>query len=136
MSKLPPPRVCPSRRPPSPSSTLLHPPPPPSELNPQLLPHGVDSLLGLGIHDDLVRPLAREAFLLPLARGVDAHLRSEGEAATRVLEHVDRTHGEPHVALGVDVVQRHPPCFSLVLHVHVLVEVHDYFGARPGACPT
>src|SRR5207245_5905488 len=99
MSKLPLPRVC------------------PSELNPQLLPHVVDSLLGLGIHDDLVRPLAREAFLLPLARGVNAHLRSEGEAATRVVEHVDRTHGKPHVALGVDVAQRYPPGLPLVLNV-------------------
>src|SRR5207249_3932193 len=68
-------------------------------VNPQLLPHRVDSFLGRLVHHDLVRPFAREAFLLPLASRVDPHLRAECEAAARVVEDVDRSHREPHVAL-------------------------------------
>src|SRR5437867_9037234 len=79
------------------------------ELNPELLPHVVHPPLRLLIHHDLPRPLAREPLLLPFPRRVDSHLRAEGETAARVVEHVDRSHGEPHVALGIDVVQRHPP---------------------------
>src|SRR5207247_2501252 len=60
-------------------------------VNPQLLPHRVDSFLGRLVHHDLVGPFAREAFLLPLASRVDPHLRAECEAAARVVEHVDRS---------------------------------------------
>src|SRR6266571_219856 len=63
-------------------------------VNPQLLPHRVDFLLRRLVHHDLVRPLAREAFFLPLARRVDPHLGAEREPAARVIEHVDRPHGE------------------------------------------
>src|SRR4029077_7806859 len=107
----------------------------PSELNPQLLPHGVDSPLRLRIHDDLVRPFAGESFLLPLACGVDAHLRSEGEATARVVEHVDRAHAEPHITLGIDVVQRDPPRLFGVAHVDVLVEDDDDLRQRHEPLP-
>src|SRR2546422_306151 len=108
--RLPPAKVWPSRR--------------TSELDAKLPPHRVHLLLRLWIHHDPVRPLAREPFFLPFASGVDAHLRAEGEGAAGVVEHVDRPQGEPHVALGVDVVERHPPRLPRVLNVHILIE-HD-----------
>src|SRR5256885_5694486 len=49
-------------------------PPPASELNPQLLPHGIDSLSRLRVHHDPVEPLPREALFLPFASRVDPHL--------------------------------------------------------------
>src|SRR5436309_12406775 len=100
-NRLSPANVCPSRA---------------GEINPELLPHLIDSSFGLGIHDDLVRPLACEPLFFPLARRVDPHLRAEREATARVVEHVDRAHREPHVALGVDVVQRHPPRLLGIAH--------------------
>src|SRR3989442_13077506 len=93
-----------------------------SELDAKLTPHRIHPPLRLLVHHDLPRPLAREPLLLPFPRRVDSHLRAEGETAARVVEHVDRSHGEPHVALGIDVVQRHPPRLLGVAHVHVLVE--------------
>src|SRR5688500_10192104 len=45
-------------------------------LQPQFLPHRVHALLHLVAHLDLRRPGAVEAFGLPFARGVDAHLRA------------------------------------------------------------
>src|SRR5437899_9867388 len=102
----------------------------PSELNPQLLPHRIHFLLRLRVHHDPVGPLAREALLFPLARGVDPHLRAERERPARVVEHVDRPQREPHVALGIDVVQRHPPRFLRIPHVHVSIEHHDALGER------
>jgi hypothetical protein len=54
-------------------------------------------------------PVPREALLGPLARGIDAHLAAVGERAAGMIEHVHRPHREAHVALGVDVVERHPP---------------------------
>src|SRR3989442_8389481 len=104
-------------------------------VNPQLLPHRVDSFLGRLVHHDLVRPLARETLLFPFARRVDSHLGAEREPAARVVQHVDRPHREPHVALGVDVVQRHPPRLLGVAHVHVLVEHHDHLGERHQPLP-
>src|ERR1043166_905553 len=124
MSRLSPPKGCPSRSTPPPPPPPLPPPAAPSELNPQLLPHRVPPPLGLGVHHDPARPLTHEAFFFPLARRVDPHLRAEGEAPARMIQHIDRPHGEAHVALGVDVVQRHPPRLLRILHVHVLVE-HD-----------
>src|SRR5207302_5837358 len=115
MRRLSPPNVCPSRT---------------SELNPQLLPHRVHAPLGLDVHHDPVRPVAREAFFLPLARRVDPHFRPEGEPPTRVIEHVDRARGEAYVALGVDMVQRDPPRLMRILYVHVLVEHDDHLGQR------
>src|SRR2546425_2774537 len=50
--------------------------------------------------------------------------RSEREATARVVEHVDRAHRKPHVALGVDVVQRHPPRLLGIAHVDVRSEEH------------
>src|SRR5438874_10676897 len=82
--------VCPSRARPSPPSTALHRPPPASELNPQILPHRVHAPLRLRIHHDPIRPLAREAFFLPLARRVDPHLRAEREPPAGVIQHVYR----------------------------------------------
>src|SRR6266545_5002825 len=73
--RLSPANVCPSRA---------------SELNAEVLPHGIDLLSRFLVHHDPVRPLAREPLFLPLARGVDPHLRAEREAAARVVEHVDR----------------------------------------------
>src|SRR3977135_3128753 len=73
--RLSPANVCPSRA---------------GEVNSELLPHRVDFLLRPRIHDDLVRPFARESFFFPLARRVDPHLRAEREAAARVVEDVDR----------------------------------------------
>src|SRR6266545_6048820 len=63
-----------------------------AKIDPQILPHRVDTSLDLRIHHDLVRPIAREAFFLPLPRRVDAHLRAVGEPAAGVVEHVDRSH--------------------------------------------
>src|SRR6266446_6548393 len=94
------------------------------EINPQLLPHRIHGPLRLLVHHDLVGPLAREPLFFPFAGGVDPHLRSEGEAAARMVEHVDRAHSEPHVALGVDVVQRDPPRLLRIAYVHVLVDHH------------
>src|SRR3989440_7460514 len=105
-------------------------PPPASELNPQLLPHRINPPLGVRIHDDSIRPLAREALLFPFAGRVDPHLGPERECPARVIEHVDRPHGEAHVALGVDVVQGHPPRLLRVPYVHVLVEHDDHLGQR------
>src|SRR6267143_5370723 len=69
----------------------------PSDVNPQILPPSIYSLLGLRIHDDFIRPLAREPLLFPFARRVDPHLRSVGEGTARVIKHVDRPHGETHI---------------------------------------
>src|SRR2546425_12546288 len=113
--------VCPSRR--------------ASELDAKLPPHRVDPLLGRLVHHDPVRPLAGESLFLPLAGRVDPHLRAERESAARVVEHVNRAHGEPHVPLRVDVVQRHPPRLPGVLHVHVLLEHDDHLGERHQALP-
>src|SRR2546422_7477314 len=119
--RLPPAKVWPSRR--------------TSELDAKLPPHRVHLLLRLWIHHDPVRPLAREPFFLPFASGVDAHLRAEGEGAAGVVEHVDRPQGEPHVALGVDVVERHPPRLPRVLNVHILIEHDDHLGERHQPLP-
>src|SRR5882762_1761122 len=119
-SRLPPANVCPSRT---------------GEVNAELLPHRVDGPLRPLVHDDLVRPFAREPLFLPLARRVDPHLRAEREAAARVIEHVDRPHGEPHVALRIDVVQRHPPRLLGVAHVDVLVQHDDHLGERHEPLP-
>src|SRR2546425_22222 len=119
--RLPPAKVWPSRR--------------TSELDAKLPPHRVHLLLRLWIHHDPVRPLAREPFFLPLASGVDSHLRAEGEGAARVVEHVDRPQGEPHVALGVDVVERHPPRLPRVLNVQILIEHDDHLGERHQPLP-
>src|SRR2546430_14499229 len=108
-SRLSPASVCPSRSTAPPPSTALPRPPPLSELNPQLPPHGIDFLSRGLVHHDLVRPLPREPLFLPFPGGVDPHPRAEGERAARVVEHVDRPHREAYVALGIDVVQRHPP---------------------------
>src|ERR1051326_5905679 len=97
MSRLSPPKVCPSRSTPPPPSPALPRPAAPSELNPQLLPHRVHPPLGLGVHHDPARPLTHEAFFFPLARGVDPHLRAEGEAPARMIQHIDRPHGEAKV---------------------------------------
>src|SRR5439155_8251876 len=61
-----------------------------AQVNSKVSPHLIDSSFGLGIHDDLVRPLACEPLFFPLARRVDPHLRAEREATARVVEHVDR----------------------------------------------
>src|SRR5881392_285270 len=127
--------VCPSRGAPPPSSTALHRPPSPSKFNPQLLPHRVDLLLRLRVHDDPVRPFPREPFFIPLARRIDPHFGAEREAAARVIEDVDRPHREPHVALGVDVIQRHPPRLLGIAHVHVLVQHDDHLGERHQPLP-
>src|SRR5438093_8225440 len=134
-SRLSPLTVCPSRGAPPPSSTALHRPPPPSQFNPQLLPHRVDLPLRLRVHDDPVRPFPREPFFLPLARRIDPHFGAEREAAARVIEDVDRPHREPHVALGVDVIQRHPPRLLGIAHVHVLVQHDDHLGERHQPLP-
>src|SRR2546421_8241247 len=109
MSRLSPPKVCPSRSTPPATSPAFARPPAPSELNPQLLPHRIDAPLGLRVHHDSIRPLAREAFLFPFAGRVDPHLGPERESPARVIKHVDRPQAEAHVAVGADVVQRHPP---------------------------
>src|SRR6202165_4609661 len=109
--------------------------PAPSELNPQLPPHRVDACLGFRIHHDLVGPLAREAFLLPLPRGIDPHLGPVREAPARMVEHVSRSHRQPRVAFGVDVVQAHPPRFLRISHVDVFVHHHDHLGQRHQPLP-
>src|SRR6266496_4676864 len=118
-----------------PSRPTVRPSVSPSELTPELLPHRVYLLLRPLVHHDPVRPLAREALFLPLARRVDPHLGAEGEAAARMVEHVDRPHGEPHVALRVDVVQRHPPRLLGIAHVDVLVQHDDHLGERHEPLP-
>src|SRR5205823_3088566 len=130
MSRPSPPKVCPSRSTPPPPSPAPPPPPPPPEPHPQLLPPRLHPPLGVRIHDDSIRPLAREALFLPFAGRVDPHLGPERECPARVIEHVDRPHGEAHVALGVDVVQRHPPRLLRVPHVHIPVEHDDHLGQR------
>src|SRR6059036_2224376 len=79
------------------------------KLNAELLPHHSHLCLRSIVHHDLVRPLAREAFFVPLPRRVDAHLRAVREPAAGVIEHVDRPHREANVALGVDMIERDPP---------------------------
>src|SRR3989441_9807210 len=118
--RLSPANVCPSR---------------PGEVNSKVLPHRVDTLLRFRIHDDLVRPFARKPLFLPLARRVDSHLRAEREAPARMVEHVDRPHREPHVTLGVDVVQGHPPRLLRIAHVDVLVQHDDHLGERHQPLP-
>src|SRR6267378_2555063 len=85
--------------------------PSPSEVNSQILPDLIDPLLCHWVHNDLVRPIARESFFLPLPRRVDAHFRAVGEASAGVIEHVDRPHGKAHVALGIDMIECDPPRF-------------------------
>src|SRR5713101_3866520 len=118
--RLSPASVCPSRA---------------GEVNSEVLPHLVDTLLRLRIHDDLARPFAGEPLFFPLARRVDPHFRAEREAAARVVEDVDRPHREPHVALRVDVIQRHPPRLLGIAHVDVLVQHDDHLGERHEPLP-
>src|SRR5260370_17122715 len=112
MARDSPPNVCPSRA---------------GEVNPELLPHRVHPTLGRLVHDDPVGPLAGEPLLLPLAGRVDSHLRAEREPTARVIQHVDRAHREPHVAFGIDMVQRHPPRLLRVLHVHAPLHHTSHF---------
>src|SRR5437879_13513621 len=51
----------------------------------QTFPDGLDSCLRIFIHDDLVRPRSRKTFAVPLARGVDLHLRAESLHARVVI---------------------------------------------------
>ena len=44
-----------------------------------------------------------------------------------MIEHVDRPHRKPNVALGINVVQSYPPRFLDVAHVHVRVQDDDHF---------
>src|SRR2546426_9381851 len=57
------------------------------------------------------------------------------EAATRVVEDVDRPHREPHVALRIDVIQRHPPRLLGIPHVDVLVQHDDHLSERHEPLP-
>ena len=52
-----------------------------------------------------------------------------------MIEHIHRPHREAHVALGVDVVERHPPRLFFILHVHFLVEHHQHLGERHQTLP-
>src|SRR5437762_6692082 len=103
--------VWPSRARPSPPSTALHRPPPASELNPQLLPHGVDSRSRRRVHHDPVRPLAREAFLLPLARRVDPHFRPEREAPARSEEHTSELQSPMYLVCRFLLEKKNPITF-------------------------
>ena len=67
---------------------------------------------GRAVHLDHRRPRPLEAFGLPLARRVDAHLRSVVGQARGVVERIDGTERELNVALGIDVVGHAQHYFS------------------------
>src|SRR5713226_3364233 len=58
-----------------------------SQRDSQVTPHHIHLGLRRLVHHDPVRPLAGEAFFLPFARRVDAHLGAVGEPTARMIEH-------------------------------------------------
>src|SRR4029077_8692457 len=94
----------------------------------RLLPQVVPPALYFGTHRDHTRPRAREAFAGPLARGVDAHLRSVVGQTAGMVQRIHRAHHELYVALRVDIVQRLPRHLAVVLHVHVFIHYYDHLG--------
>src|SRR5215203_6489290 len=101
----------------------------------QLAPHPINRGARGVVHLDHLRPVPGEPFLRPFPRRVDAHLRAVRERATRVIEDVDGSHGEPRVALGINVVERHPPRLLRVAYVHFLVDDHEHLGERHEPLP-
>src|ERR1035437_6939661 len=97
-------------------------------LKPQLGPEGVDAGFGGAVHFDDGGPGAGEAFGLPFAGGVDAHLGAVVGQARGVVERVDGAEGELDVALGVDVVGYPQDDLGNILDVAVLVDDDDDFG--------
>src|SRR5499425_1141518 len=99
-----------------------------SLLKPKLLPFLIHDPLHFGAGAVLFGPAAVEAFVLPFARAVYAHLRSEADLPRGVVEHVYGPQHELNVAFGIDVVQHFPDDLSRVLHVHVFIDDDDAFG--------
>ena len=97
-------------------------------LESQLGPDCIDARFGGAVHFDHGGPGAVEAFGLPFARGVDAHLGTVVRQARGVIERIDGTESELDVALRVDVVRYSEDNLSNVLHVAILIHHDDAFG--------
>src|SRR6185437_4134747 len=91
---------------------------------PQRGPHRIHTSLRRLVHHHPTRPRARESLLRPLPRGVETHLGPVRERAARMVQHINGTHREARIALGVEIVERYPPRLARVAHVHVLVHHH------------
>jgi hypothetical protein len=71
---------------------------------------------------------AGEAFAGPLPGRVDAHLGTVVGKSAGVIERIDGAEHELNVALGVDIVERLPRDFAVILHIHVFVDDDDHLG--------